>query len=769
MKFSMVLLAIVMTAAVVGSYMFGVFIILLIAAVLLIMFLCRSVLKRSLDIPTLILILGFAAAGASFGIHTGSISHPLSVYAGRYAVLSGTVMSNPEESGTSDNLKYTVRINEITIKDNTSAIRDTVLLSTKEQLRCGDNITFSGIINEFPPQMNESGFDSALYYKSQNIYNRIYTEELRRTGSAFVISPFFISQKFCGMIDNVIYSYLDGDEAAAASAVLTGNTHHFSAEFNSVLNKTAFKRLLHPAFIHIWLLITIIELLCGFMNKKRRDIIAAAVIGIYAVLSCTNIGFLRCLIMIAMTLIYRSRNGDAHYPDILAEIFIVCAVTMPTMIFNVKLILSSTAGLLIWAFAPHIRKRLRFIPVSLRHMTAVMIICALFLTPLSSVYFSGVCIYSFFAAFIMMPLVLIMLILAPVIYMMLLIFGSAPIIGSYFRAILWIIMKLPYLIHRLPFSNIILGKPSPSVFLLIISIIFMIYYYFKDKDMHLKYSGAAAAGLFISVIISSLLRIGTTDFIFVNVGQGDGAVIHTAYGATVIIDGGGGSGISSYNPGEYVFVPYLEDKGYYNIDAAFVSHFHRDHVEGVIAAIKELNVKNVFYLPPEDGDSELSQWFNALKEAAEENGTKLCPLTENTKIAFDCGQSFDIYIPGSALDDENDTSILIKASYGNTDVLYTGDITAEYESEFLKHNTDIASDVLKVGHHGSSTSTSQEWYKAVSPDFAVISCGENNRYGHPAEQTLETLKSTRVLRTDLDGDIKVTADKEKIIRVSKFK
>ncbi|MCH5211725.1 MAG: ComEC/Rec2 family competence protein [Oscillospiraceae bacterium] len=770
MKFSMVLLAAVMITAVIGSYMFGVFIMLLIMAVFLTIFIFRSVLKRNLDISMLVLILGFAAACVSFGIHTGSISHPISLYTGRYAVLSGTVMSNPEESNTSDNLKYTVRINEITIKNTKSSVNDTILVSSKERLRCGDKIRFSGIINDFPGQMNENGFDSTLYYKSQNIYNRIYAEDIECSGSTFVLSPFFISQKFTGMIDNVIYKYLSGDEAATVSAILTGNTHHFSAGFNSVLNKTAFKRMLHPAYIHIWLLITLVELICGFINKKRRDIIAAIVIGIYAVMSCTNIGFTRCLIMIAMTMVCRNRNGDAHYPDILAEIFIICAITMPTMIFNVKLILSSTAGLLIWAFGPHIQKRLYFLAPSRRRMTAVMIICALFLTPLSSVYFSGVCIYSFLAPFIMMPLVLIMLFLAPFVYILLLIFGSAPIIGGYFKAILWIIMKLPYLICRLPFSNIILGKPSLSVFLLIISIIFMIYYYFKDKNIHLKYSAAAAMGLFISVIISSLLRIGTTDFIFVNVGQGDGAVIHTAYGATVIIDGGGGNGLSSYNPGESVFVPYLEDKGYYNIDAAFISHFHRDHVQGVIAAIKELNVKNVFYLPPEDDDNELSEWFNELKAAAEENGTKLCPLTENTRISFDCGQTFDVYLPNSALlDEENDTSILIKASYGNTDVLYTGDITAESESEFLKYNIDVNSDVLKVGHHGSSTSTSQEWYEAVSPDFAVISCGENNSYGHPAKQTLETLKSVRILRTDLDGDIKITADKSRIRRVSIFK
>ena len=284
--------------------------------------------------------------------------------------------------------------------------------------------------------------------------------------------------------------------------------------------------------------------------------------------------------------------------------------------------------------------------------------------------------------------------------------------------------------------------------------------------------GAISGGLFLSLIISSILRIGTTDFIFVNVGQSEGSVIHTAYGATVIIDGGGGNGLSSYNPGAYVFVPYLEAKGFCNIDAAFVSHFHQDHVQGVIDAVNNLHVKNVFCMPPDAEDKDAMEWYNLLAASAEANGTKLVTIKENTEIRFDCGLVFDVYVPNSTVlkhGDENDASLLIKASYGDTDVLYTGDMTAFAESEFMKYNPRIDAEVLKVAHHGSVTSTTPEWTGTVSPDFAVISCGENNRYGHPADKTLQTLKSVRVLRTDTDGDIKITADKNKIRRVSIFK
>jgi competence protein ComEC len=299
------------------------------------------------------------------------------------------------------------------------------------------------------------------------------------------------------------------------------------------------------------------------------------------------------------------------------------------------------------------------------------------------------------------------------------------------------------------------------------------YYILKDYKRKARYAVLFTAAFALSSGISAVSHIGTTDFTFVNVGQGDGSVIHTALGASVIIDGGGGTAYSDYNPGESIFVPYLESHGCSEIDAAFVSHFHRDHVQGVIAAVKTLNVKNLFLPPLTDscGD-DMKALAAELEEIAKSRGTNICYVTEDTRITFKRGLTIDIYVPDEVIrlsKDENDTSLLIKASYNDTSVLYTGDMSLYGEKEYMRIGTNVRADVLKVGHHGSKTSTCTEWINAVAPTYSVISCGENNSFGHPAQDTLNRLDSTSILRTDLNGDIKITVNKNGIKHLTLFK
>ena len=135
-------------------------------------------------------------------------------------------------------------------------------------------------------------------------------------------------------------------------------------------------------------------------------------------------------------------------------------------------------------------------------------------------------------------------------------------------------------------------------------------------------------------------------------------------------------------------------------------------------------------------------------------------MSDNTRLEFSDGLVIDIYVPEKyvQLNEENDTSLPVKVSYGEFSVLYTGDMTSFAERELI-HQADVDADVLKVGHHGSRDSSCDEFIKAVSPDYAIISCGENNVYAHPHAETLERLRGTAILRTDLMGDVRIRAHK----------
>ena len=772
MKLTPVTVAVTMTASILCIHLSGVIPAAVAAGCFIVVFVIRLIIKKRAELMLLIFAASIILSGASYIITTSAFMHPSTNYIGKDAKISGTIISNPRSSRTSDNYHYTLRTSGINHDGGAHDMRDTILLMTPERLSLGDRVTAAGTIKSFPAQMNENGFDSALWYRSQNISTRLYSDEIAKSGKGFVLSPYFISQKFGEWIDGIIYRYYYGDTAALISSVLTGNVNGFSDEYYKALLSTALKRQLHPAFIHIWIILALTGLTEKLVRKKYRAAAEAAILAIYAVFTCANIGFARCIVIAAMMIFFRRKDGSACYRDMLAWIFIFCALTMPMILFNVTFIFSSVCGLLISQFSRPISERLTRVPRKLRRPLAILIIIAFIVTPLGTVFFSGICIYALLTPVITVPLVLLIVILSPVIFIMHALFCTAPLLGGIYELAIWILLKLPGFISGLPLSWISTPKPSPAAICLMVSLIFMTYYMLKERKRQIQISFCISLGLLLSLCLSSLCRIGKTEFIFVNVGQGDGAVIHTAYGATVIIDGGGGSAYSDYNIGENIFAPYLSDRGIYNIDAAFISHLHRDHVEGVIAAIEHMHVRTVFYMPPAGEDTEMSEWHSKLKTAAAARGTELCPVLEDTRLCFDGGLTLYVYVPGKILlydGDENDSSLLIRAEYGRTSALYTGDMSERAEAEYMRRGAMVDADILKVAHHGSATAASDEWTKAVSPDIAVISCGENNVFGHPAPDTLRTLDAVRVLRTDTDGDIAITADRNGIIQTSKFK
>ncbi len=738
---------------------------------LLILFVIYSAIKRRIDLVLLIMLLSVIAGSVSYTISSSELMHKSVRYIDKEVSVSGVTTSSAQESGS--NYRYTFHIKALTADNITVKLNDTIMLTTPQKLSCGASITATGTLKDFNEQMNENGFDMAKYYKSQNIFARIYSEEISESTPLTVITPTIICGKFREWVDSFIYKYYYGDGAAVLSAVLTGNTHHFSDEFDAVLNRTAFKHLYHPAFLHILIISFLSGLLTGVVPNKARNIAVAVILLAYAMLNCAQLGFTRCLITAALMIFFRIKNGSAHYPDTIAWIVTAVALSMPTMVFNTGFILSVSAGVIMWAFLPYFIKRLAVMPKSVRKTAAAITVCTFIYTPVSLFFYNRVCIYTLIMPFITIPLVLIALTASPVVFTMLSLLGTAMPIKPYLDGAVLALLKLPEFIYKLPLSQIIIPSPTPSGKLLVICLLLLVYYHINNQKQRQYVFAALASGFIISLTCSAILKAGTTDFIFVNVGQGDGAVIHTAYKTTVLIDGGGGSGYSDYNPGETVYLPYLESKGYSDIDAAFITHFHSDHAQGIIAAIENLRVKNVFAPAPDaDWDDEEFSLMEQTEAAARKNGTTVNYISENTELSFDGGLTVSVYAPDDVIvfsKDDNDSSLLIKAEYRNTSVLYTGDMTAYAENEYMRQGIDLSSDILKVAHHGSATSTTPEWVNAVNPEYAIISCGLDNVYGHPKPQTIENLKGIPVLRTDMQGDIKITAGKNGIKRITTLK
>lgn len=234
---------------------------------------------------------------------------------------------------------------------------------------------------------------------------------------------------------------------------------------------------------------------------------------------------------------------------------------------------------------------------------------------------------------------------------------------------------------------------------------------------------------------------------FIDVGQADSTLV-TCDGHSMLIDGG------NADDSNLVYsVLQRETDGH--LDYVVGTHAHEDHIGGLSGAF-EADTADVTFCPVTEYDSKA---FRNFKTRADERGGGITvPAVGDT---FTLGEaSVTVVAVNSVPEDTNNTSIVIRIVYGDTSFLFTGDAEQETEEKILETGQDIESTVLKVGHHGSSTSTSQAFLDAVSPTYAVISCGKDNSYGHPHSETLAKLSSAgvEVLRTDELGDIYCTSD-----------
>ncbi|MGG7142579.1 ComEC/Rec2 family competence protein [Clostridium nigeriense] len=235
---------------------------------------------------------------------------------------------------------------------------------------------------------------------------------------------------------------------------------------------------------------------------------------------------------------------------------------------------------------------------------------------------------------------------------------------------------------------------------------------------------------------------------FIDVGQGDSILIQVNY-KNILIDSGP-------KDGKDKVIQYLNSLDITQFDYVIATHPHEDHIGNMAYIINNYNVLN-FYSPKIDNNTSS---FENMAEALSRKNLKIKILKANSS-AINLGQNtlFEIFSPNlDSYDNLNNYSPIIKVSYGNTSFLFTGDAEEEVEQEVLANNLNLKSDVLKVGHHGSSTSTSETFLDSVNPKISVISVGKNNSYGHPTENTLNKLKKTNIYRTDINGNIIITSD-----------
>lgn len=250
---------------------------------------------------------------------------------------------------------------------------------------------------------------------------------------------------------------------------------------------------------------------------------------------------------------------------------------------------------------------------------------------------------------------------------------------------------------------------------------------------------------------------GRVEFHFIDVGQGDAALIRTAEG-NVLIDAG-------TNASEDELIAYLKAEGITELAYAVFTHPHEDHIGGADAVLAHCVVKNV--IRPDVEAS--SKTYQRMVEAIEAEGAKEYFSAPDQVYTLGDLKMTILGPVGSDYDDVNNESIVMRVDFGESSVLYTGDAEDVSEEEMLSRyafGNKLDCDLLKVGHHGSDSSSTEAFLRAVTPEMAVISCGTGNDYGHPKQEILSRLESMEVIfwRTDLLGDVVVVSDGKTLVK-----
>jgi competence protein ComEC len=249
---------------------------------------------------------------------------------------------------------------------------------------------------------------------------------------------------------------------------------------------------------------------------------------------------------------------------------------------------------------------------------------------------------------------------------------------------------------------------------------------------------------------------------FLDVGQGDAAIVDLPDGTALVIDGGGLVG-SPVDVGERVLAPVLRSRRRSAVAFAMLSHPHPDHFGGLRRGLAGVTVGALWDTGQGEAEGTPGDYAALLSELRARGSPILGPSSVCGSRPLG-GARIEVLAPCPELAPDrgpNDNSFVVRIAYGDRAVLFVGDAEHSEESGLLSANpAALRADVLKVGHHGSRTSTTPAFLAAVDPSIAVISCGIRNRFGHPAPATLATLAAsrTRMLRTDLDGAVTITTD-----------
>jgi len=709
-------------------------------------------------------------------IHNDAISPTdISHYAGQTITAYGTINETPNVTqleGDKSKVRYLLVINGGQIAKAQKILVTGVMPVTMSQsgtipiAQLGDEVQVTGEVVMLHGYNNPAQYDSVAAAQQQGIRTRMFiqNQDIRIINKNSNMSWKHRLGIWRGQIIDNMKRVMPESHTAILAGMLFGGYGGIPREIVSDFATTGIVHILSVSGSHIALVVGVITVLGMSVarrfafNTKVVPLIAASVVTFYAVFCGLTPPVLRSLIMglIALFAVCFGREKDAGNALFISALGMM--IYEPALIYDLSFQLSfaSTAGL-VFLNAKTVAI-ITVLPSWLARLLAVTIAAQLGVFPFIAWYFNSFSLSSLVANVIIVPLIewlVILGLLGACIGMLVGVVGNiimilcSLLIGIVIQCTAWLAM-VPGAKIYIPSIGLIGG----IIYYLLLA---WVYGYKPQNVLSLlelvKKCPRECSVVLLSIMISIFLYsvYPRPMYVhFIDVGQGDCTLIITPHGRAILVDTGGVMGSATdFDIGERVVVPYLRHYGVLSIDYLFLTHGHQDHAGGAAAIARELPVKNSML-----SREVYSQAVHKLVQVA--HNSLFIPVYESQRIDID-GVIIQVVHAASGLkvQQSNEVSSVIQVSYGKHNFLLTGDLEGKGEEEILSNGKDISSTVLKIGHHGSKTSSTVGFLQAVAPEYAVISVGTNNRFGHPHGDTMNRLlmQKSKIYRTDQQGAI----------------
>ena len=588
------------------------------------------------------------------------------------------------------------------------------LYNKKLEYKLGDKVKVYGLVYTPNDNTNFNTFNYRKYLLSKNI--------------KYVISVQRISLKKRNK--NIIYklktnviNYLNKFKRNDyMQAFILGETTYISDEINEAYQKLGISHLLAISGSHVTLIVSFLNI---FLKKnKYKDVIIFPLLFFFLFLTNFAHSLLRCIYFLFFNYLNKKLKLNLNSSGVLIITFLILLLFNSNLIYSSGFLFSTVISFYLIISQKFLNNKNYF-----RSIILITIISFLSSIPIIAITNYNINLLTIIYNLIFVPLV------SFTIFPLSIITFIIPFLDNLYNSILNLFDTLIITLSSINYFNMVISKMNIGFVVL-----YYVFLYFSLR-FNRKYFTCL---ILVLIINSSFNFVSNKDkVVFLDVGQGDSTIIIDSSNKVTAIDTGGLLGSNS-SLTKNTFVPYLNSIGINKVQNLIITHGDYDHMGEAINLVNNFKVEKVIFNCGE---------FNELEQ-------ELIKVLHKKKIPYySCIKELNIddsklyFLNNKDYGNENDNSSVIYTELNNYKFLFMGDAGVESEEDLIKKYNIKDIDVLKVGHHGSRTSSSKSFIGEVNPKYSIISVGKNNRYGHPNDSVLDNLEDSQIYRTDQDGSI----------------